>query len=312
MARETPAAPGGTDAVRRTLDTHAVDPEAADRTYLVSMLRRLGYSESQIEDYLAGRAVPPEGQATVALAKSHAVVDPGARHVEVEYTGPGLRDYRFVEVVDRLEVPEEDLVEFQATAPAVEDTQDLMEFQAAPSAVPEPVPEASAEPASDTSWEPGQEEAPPLQASEEAAPWPEEPAEPPASDGIQYHEYTLYNKEEMRDGQPARVFAFSKTPPGEGYEAAREVPEGYEVAENPETGRPFLRRTDDGDWSVADESAGSASAALAAGTDPQRRRVRLKRVRAANREEAMRQVQSEGGNPLASVPIGIEKHLGDE
>ncbi|MGB1586160.1 MAG: DUF4332 domain-containing protein [Thermoplasmatota archaeon] len=59
------------DALRNTLDALALDPEAgADRHYLVTMLRRLGYSEEEIRHVLGD-----EGEE--------------GRVIEVEYTGKG-------------------------------------------------------------------------------------------------------------------------------------------------------------------------------------------------------------------------------
>lgn len=336
MASSPPS--GGTDAVRRSLDAHAVDPESEDKPYLVAMLRRLGYTEAQIQDYLAGRSDPasatPAGTTSAyALAapqhaphappEAHARVEPDhgeRRDVEVEYTGPGLQDYRLVDPVDFL--GDGNLVEFQAEEPA-------------------PVEEAwDADPDAGTVTEPEQMPAPLAEEPTPAEPQPEDPwaatdaaadaaeqaelaeiarrqglewdrlQQQPQDQTIHYGDYTLYQKDETRDGQPARVYAFSKTPPGAGYEAATTLPEGYEIAENPETGRPFLRRLGEEDWGLADAGAVGAAGPQGGG-DPGRRRVRLKRVRAANREEAMRAVEREGGSPLASVPIDIEKHLGD-
>ncbi|HUR63424.1 MAG TPA: hypothetical protein VM241_02975 [Candidatus Thermoplasmatota archaeon] len=348
MARD-PSPSGGTDALRRSLDRREVAAESEDRPYLVSMLRRLGYTDAQIQDYLAGRAepgapaLPPlaapaaESEADVEAAAppapaGHAKTEPDhgeERDVEVEYTGPGLQDYRLVDPVDFFG-DDSALVEFQAeeAAPSEEawddgsetykpgegeelgsDGQPLAEFE-------------PAAPAPEPSWEPETvpAEAPVDDAAEQAElaeiarrqglTWEDAQAQP-QDQAIHYGDYTLYQKDDLRDGQPARVFAFSKTPPGEGYEAATALPDGYHVAENPETGRPFLRRTGEEDWGLA-ESAGTGATGPQGGGDPSRRRVRLKRVRAANREEAMRQVEREGGSPLASVPIDIEKHLGDE
>lgn len=354
MARSSPS--GGTDAVRRSLDSRQVDAESEDRPYLVSMLRRLGYTDAQIQDYLAGRAEPgvssaappaavpaPPTPAPRAAQPSRAEPSPGEpRDVEVEYTGPGLQDYRLVDPVEFFGEPartdDGDLVEFQAgeAASAAEDAwaevapdaaadvgsdgQPLVEFASTPAAEPEaawiPEPEPAPEPAPDeveapapdlAAWEAVPEE--PAAAPEPEEPVPEAPA-PPEMQVIEYGDYTLYHKDDVQDGQPARVYAFSKSAPGEGYEPADAVPDGYEVAENPETGRPFLRRLGEEDWGVAEAAPTTPGPAGAAG-EPTRRRVRLKRVRAANREEAMRLVEREGGNPLASVPIDIEKRLGD-
>ncbi|MEA3203470.1 MAG: hypothetical protein QOI63_1145 [Thermoplasmata archaeon] len=322
MARSQPA--GGTDAVRRSLDHREVDAESEDRPYLVAMLRRLGYTDGQIQDYLAGRAEPglpaaqQEGEVQAAPAAEHAHLahaspehahtepDHGEqRDVEVEYTGPGLQDYRLVDPVDFF-ADDGNLVEFQADeGVAWEDADAGHETytQGELGSDGQPLAEFTSPTDSEPAWE-EPAAAPALEAAEPA--W-----EAPAQDqAITYGDYTLYQKDDVRDGQPARVYAFSKTPPGEGYEASKELPEGYQIAENPETGRPFLRRVGEEDWGLAEAGGGSAAGGPQGG-DPTRRRVRLKRVRAANREEAMRVVEREGGNPLASVPIDIEKHLGD-
>jgi hypothetical protein len=347
MAQRHPTS-GGTDAVRRSLDRREVDAESEDRPYLVSMLRRLGYTDAQIQDYLAGRAEPgapappaePLAESAPTPAQPHAHLahpahaktepDHGEqRDVEVEYTGPGLQDYRIVDPVDFFG-DDGSLVEFQAeeAAPAAEswetdagsetykpgqeelgsDGQPLAEFAPAAPAEPAPEPDQAA-------WESGTAAADAAEQAElaeiahrQGLSWE---AAQPQEQVITYGDYTLYQKDDLRDGQPARIYAFSKTPPGEGYEAAKELPEGYQIAENPETGRPFLRRLGEEDWGLAEAGGGSAAGGPQGGGDPNRRRVRLKRVRAANREEAMRQVEREGGNPLASVPIDIEKHLGD-
>jgi hypothetical protein len=327
MARSHSSA-GGTDAVRRSLDSHAVDAESEDRPYLVSMLRRLGYTDAQIQDYLAGRA-EPDAPAAAPLAESaapplaapaeHARVEPDhgeGRDVEVEYTGPGLQDYRLVDPVDFF-ADDSKLVEFQAAeaAPAAEsweaetgsDGQPLAEFTHAEDAPAETAPSEDAWAAADATDV--AEPATLAEVGQDATTWEPAPAQP-QDQTITYGDYTLYQKDDLRDGQPARVYAFSKTPPGEGYEAATELPEGYQVAENPETGRPFLRRIGEEDWGLAE--AANLAGGPEGGGEPGRRRVRLKRVRAANREEAMRLVEREGGNPLASVPIDIEKHLGDQ
>ena len=332
MAR-SPSSSSGTDAVRHSLDSHAVDAESEDRPYLISMLQRLGYTDAQIQDYLAGREMPaqPTAHATnhapsaKAAKPTHARTEPDhgeQRDVEVEYTGPGLQDYRIVDPVDFF--GDQNLVEFEQ-APAAGEWEDtgsetatlgegtdgqsgeLNEFQ--------PATEEDIARAASEGW--NEADAADADAKEQAElaeiarrqglAWDDTQAQA-ADQTIHYGDYTLYQKDDLRDGQPARVFAFSRQPPGEGYEPATQLPEGYQVAENPETGRPFLRRIGDEGQSgdVLQGTAGPDSG------DPNRRRVRLKRVRAANREEAMRLVEREGGSPLASVPIDIEKRLGDE
>ncbi|HLF16053.1 MAG TPA: hypothetical protein VI796_01290, partial [Candidatus Thermoplasmatota archaeon] len=80
------------DPLRSTLDRLAVDPSArADRPYLESVLRRLGYSEVEIQTYL-GTSPGMPGLSESSTAEP----DAGERVIELEYTGPGLRDYQIV------------------------------------------------------------------------------------------------------------------------------------------------------------------------------------------------------------------------
>jgi hypothetical protein len=142
------------------------------------------------------------------------------------------------------------------------------------------------------------------EAAPEAAPEPL--AETAGEAGpFQYKDWTLYSRDELRGDQPQRIYFFSKGQP-DGSEPAS-LPEGYEVAENPDTGRPFLRR--------AQEGAGFAptidSAHPREPGPPPKKRVRILRVRAASREEAIAKLQAEGRNVIASMPIDIEKRFGE-
>lgn len=383
------------DPLRSTLDSLHLSPEAkADRPYLESMLRRLGYSQAEIEAYFQSNPAPsPAG----------APADPDDRLIEIEYTGPGLRDFAFVEPVDASELQTglgagltagEEVI---SAGPSMDDVDALMEQQglgdfgdegfqqqaqddvvfakgpgeeedapageggegegaesgpagegAEPAAGAEEakakedeftlgegmvefqemeLQEAVTAPIPDPSTEGWQEVATPqpgdaAAATEpawqgemlpEAAPIPDveairdEPeewevvAEPPAPSGFQYNDWTLYSKEQDGpDGSAQRIYFFSKGEPTDADPA--EMPPGYEVAENPRTGLPYLRRigeeeTDPGDIRQV-------------GNDPQRgkkKRVRVKRVRAASKEEAERKVSEAGGNPLTTMPIDIEE-----
>lgn len=136
-----------------------------------------------------------------------------------------------------------------------------------------------------------------------------------APHGFQYGDWVLYKRDELKGDQPQRVYFFSKGTP-DGAEAAP-LPDGYEVAENPETGRPYLRRAGSG--------PGAGSGGFGSGApdidpahpsaDPRsqpgapKKRVRILRVRAATREEAIAKLQAEGRNVIASMPIDIEKKL---
>lgn len=405
------------DPLRRTLDTHRVDPSAAsDKPYLESMLRRLGYSDAEIAAYMSGSKPMPAGVAKPSLIPE----DNTERHIELEYTGPGLRQFNLVigvdesempalaagmeagtevfeggpsmEEVDRLvaegkledfddwgedgpkedavgsmsEVAEEDggapkleameeepdlttpagegapAAEGEASAEgttldlnlptpsgpptlpekpgeAPEDFQvgeNLVEFQETPvnEAVTEVVPEdASTEELRAQGWEVApdlNEEAPATAAAdstEDAGTWETVEAAPDAP--FTYNDWALYSRDELRGDQAQRIYFFSKGAP-EGAEPAG-VPDGYEVAENPDTGRPFLRRVDEmapADAEPVDIDTAHPSAEPGAAP---RKRVRIQRVRAASKEDALRKMQADGRNVIASMPIDIERRLGE-
>lgn len=403
------------DPVRRTLDTLALDPAAAqDRPYLESMLRRLGYSEAEIQAAL-GRGTAPAAE---PAASATAEPDEGERRIEVEYTGPGLRTFNLaigvdaselandplglgagleagtevfeggpsMEEVDRL-VAEGDLSDFddwgdgakegegapaegttpegeapaldleslktdapvggeeiapagdggadfagtapaegsgtlelppgeQGTAPAAtgpdyQSGEPMVEFQAMElnEAVVQPVDAArEAERLQGLGWdvadpatgEFAQEEAPEAPADDRT--WEQAGDEP-----FQYGDWTLFKRDELRGDQPQRVYFFSRGTP-EGGEPAP-IPEGYEVAENPETGRPFLRRSAEGGEGYATDVDLAHPSADPTDRGQPKKRVRILRVRAASREEAMQKLAAEGRNVIASMPIDIEKKL---
>ena len=90
------------DSLRTTLDHLAIDPAArGDKPYLITMLRRLGYSEQEIQAYLG------EPQAA-AVAVPEVLEESGERIIELEYTGPGLRDFQLVVPVDAAEFDVDD------------------------------------------------------------------------------------------------------------------------------------------------------------------------------------------------------------
>ncbi|MES2154300.1 MAG: hypothetical protein V4510_04115 [bacterium] len=123
---------------------------------------------------------------------------------------------------------------------------------------------------------------------------------------FQYGDWMLYKRDELKGDQPQRVYFFSKGTP-EGSDPAP-LPDGYEVAENVDTGRPFLRRSGSPGPSYSPEVEAAHPSA-----DPRsggaKKRVRILRVRAATREEAIAKLQAEGRNVIASMPIDIEKKL---
>ncbi len=388
----------GAEAARTGLDKRAVVAEA-DRPYVASMLRRLGYSEAQVADYLAGRTNAPSGRPHCRTADDSRT----GRDIEVEYTGPGLRPYRLVIPRD-LEFAAQHDLEFtevppasdtawqpadaflgweqdgwrlyrsnEPTGDAVADHRFARSDEAAPEAasaayVPdgyqvewnekgEPIlaplatmsevptdPRAPAEPAFE-GWEENgwrlyraakpkkdvvashrfarSEEKPPRKHVPAQVPdgyrvswdeagtprlesmtqaWSEVPA-PGSGAGFEQGDWRLYSKDEG-DGEAAqRIFFFSREKPDQAVPA--EVPEGYEVATNPETGRPFLRKVQD------DEPVQSIDSAYPGldSTTPMRKRVRIVRVRATDREAAQRKMEREGRTVLATMPIDIEKKV---
>jgi hypothetical protein len=157
---------------------------------------------------------------------------------------------------------------------------------------PEPVPAET--------WEAGAEPA-----AEAPAAVGDETWEAPET-GYQYGDWTLYRRDEMRGGEPQRVYFFSKGTPEGGVPAA--IPEGYVVAENPDTGRPYLRQATGTEYSPEGIDTAHPSADPRAGAGG-KKRVRIMRVRAATREEAIAKMQAEGRNVIASMPIDIEKKL---
>src|SRR5690349_14061935 len=98
--------PTAVDPVRRTLDTLALDPAAAnDRPYLESMLRRLGYSETEIRAALHGTPAPstPAAPAPKANGGAPPPTDDD-RVIEIEYTGAGTKEFIVVVGVDQSEL----------------------------------------------------------------------------------------------------------------------------------------------------------------------------------------------------------------
>ncbi len=401
----------GADAARTSLDTRAVAGDAADRPYVTSMLRRLGYTDAQIADYLAGKPLSRGGPAAPphATRATEAADRRAARDIEVEYTGPGLREYRLVRPKN-LEFGQiqGETLEFTEAPSAVEESYVYQETPAwndgAPSQAPfegweqdgwrlyrkadatgedplaehafarydSPAPEgmvpagvpdghevvfdpATGEPslqalapAGFPGWEQdgwrlykstksknqdplkthrfarSEDKAPRNHApapvpdghevvwDEEGKPalqaiapleesWAEAPAAP--AEGFEQDGWQLYSKDEGEGQEAQRIFFFSREAPDEAVPA--EVPEGYEVAVNPETGRPFLRRQETEPDASPIESANPTVDSAVAG----RKRVRIVRVRAADRDAAQRKMEREGRHVLATMPIDIEKKV---
>ena len=234
------SAAANADPLRSTLDTLELDPRSeADRPYLVAMLRRLGYTERDIEETLrTGKLPTTQPTATdLAPARDYTLVVPA-------------RDTRFALDSDGTagtDAPFEDLerVEF-------EDQSDYVDFEE----VAEP------EPAAEPTWEqapdgPDEEDLLKAQEGGEAAPagepsWEEQPAEageeePPAEAG---------EEESRLDTTPIDTFG-----------------------PDAEVQRPGTR-------------------------------VRVRRVRAASKEEAERKVAGEGRTVIKSVPVDIVERWG--
>ncbi len=351
------------DSLRSTLDNLVVDPAAkADRPYLESMLRRLGYSEVEIQTYL--------GTAPALASAAVAAPDTGERVIELEYTGPGLREYRVVlppdetsfavdadgnpvdlaggltageevlsggpsmsEVdalmeqqdlsdfgdytageseVGKMNVVEgeEDLTQLGTEAPAEGDAGDMVEFG---ESAPADVVEFSGPPEVQVGEELVEFVANPVNVGY-TTPNLSEPTEGAEGDAgasdlaeegpFTYQDWTLYSREvDLSDGRSQRVYFFSKGEPSDGQPAP--MPGGYEVGVNDQTGLPYLRRASEGADPADIPQAYHSDAAPTA--DAGRKRVRVKRIRAATRDEAERQVREEGGEVLTSVPVDIQE-----
>ncbi len=186
----------------------------------------------------------------------------------------------------------EELAQAGAAPEAVQVVEEPVEAEVAPDMAADPAPEMP--PEWGTMADDGWNVQPPAQAA-----GPEGYAV--GEDGGYHHgPYTLYKRDEVREGMAQRVFFFSEDAVDDAQPSP--VPDGYEVAENPATGRPFLRRIQD-QWVIENANAN---------VDPSgapRKRIRIKRVHAASRAEAMSQIEQEGGRPLHSMPIDIEKRL---
>lgn len=239
------------DPLRSTLDNLQLDPRSeADRPYLVAMLRRLGYTERQIDEVVRTGEMPKEAPAQaddgLAPPRDYRIVVPARdSRFELESTAPPATDSPF-EDLERVEfeAPEEELefetvpeevTEFESAAPderaAGAGDDEGLQWQDADTG--EPVPE-------DAAWQTTEEGAPQegeAQALEEAGP----------------------------EGQPPASFEES----------------AIDTFGNPDAVTP-ARKT----------------------------RVRVRRVRAASREEAERKVAGEGRNVIKSVPVDIVERWG--
>ena len=304
------------DSLRRTLDTlHADGGTSAEDADLRSVVQRLGGPRSG-----GSRGGPAHGA-------SHA----GQRHVELEYTGPGLREYIPVFADDTLAPPKaeiEPIMDFEAEPEPLEFRDETLSSEPEPIIEEEPLEfadetiEPEPEPEADLAFETVEPEPEPepelvFEPIQEQAPEPEPEPEPdPLDEGwkdVSDQEYkreleghrigpwTLHIKKAHDAQRPGRkekplgddelvekpVYFFSKGKRRPVGARPAPLPAGYESALDAESGLPYLRRI---------------------GSQPARRkRVRIVRVRGANRDEATRKVVRAGPSRrvVATMPIDI-------
>jgi len=184
-------------------------------------------------------------------------------------------------------------------------------------------------------WAPAEEpEAEWAPAEEAQAEWA------PATDAYQYGDYTLYARDvDLSTGRSQRIYFFAKGEPKSGEPSP--MPEGYEVGVSEKTGLPFLRKThtgesvqcgaltnqgkqcrltaqDDSDYCHLHQDYEPPEGVFTADmdTEPLRsgvvdtppRRIRVARIRAADREAAEAELRRQGRDVRGSVPFGIETH----
>lgn len=103
------------DPLRSTLDNLQLDPRSeADRPYLVAMLRRLGYTEREIDEVVRTGVMPAQAPVDDGLAPPRdyrLVVPSGDSRFALDHTGAGAVDAPF-EDLERLEFedPSKDVV----------------------------------------------------------------------------------------------------------------------------------------------------------------------------------------------------------
>jgi hypothetical protein len=234
------------DPLRSTLDNLQLDPRSeADRPYLVAMLRRLGYTERQIDEVVRTGEMPTEAPA--------------------QQPDDGLappRDYRLV-------VPARDSrFELESAAPPATDSpfEDLerVEFESPPEEVE-------------------------FETVTEFEPAPDERAESPGGEDLQW--------QDADTGEPVPEDAAWQTTeegaPEEGFGGGALQEQAAGPAPSFEEG--------------AIDTFGNPDASMAGGP---KTRVRVRRVRAASREEAERKVAGEGRNVIKSVPVDIVERWG--
>ncbi len=226
--------PSKTDPLRVTLDELALPAGVqVDRPYLVSLLRRLGYSEEEIERKLGPR---------------------DSRTIEVEYSGG--------------DAPEFDFVAARPGSSAGD----------APAARPEPEPLPDLEPEPEGPGETSFTVRDPYENLPDFSPTGEEGMVSfiPKGGRREYDrgrvetgefEYSIGYKLYYRDvklpsGRTQRIYFFSRTKPRVGVPC--DLPPGYDVCENTETGLPFLAK--EGECPPGSKLIRSASPGPAGGT----------------------------------------------
>ena len=224
------------DPLRSTLDNLQLDPRSeSDRPYLVAMLRRLGYTEREIEEVVRTGKMPAAAPADDGMAPARdyrLVVPSGDSRFALDNMGGAATD-----------APFEDLerVEFEDPANDV---------------VFESIPEGG-----EPEWQDSGQGAPDERATE----------------GLQWEE-----TQEAADAQP------------------EELGEGEVLAEGqPQPGEPGF------DESTIDQFGNPDAVAKQTRT-----RVRVRRIRAASKEDAERKVAGGGRNVIKSVPVDIVERWG--
>lgn len=216
------------DALRATLDRLAIPAEALDdREYLISMLRRLGYTERQIEMELGIKLDGSESK-TIELEYSEEAPEPEPVIEEPPAPSATSKKVETVTVEERVE----------ATASAT---------PAPPEPLPEPEPEDLLDfspPASQTpSWERVQKTTTTTERAARQDAWVRGDAAS-ASQFAYKVDYRLYYRDvKLPTGRVQRIYFFSRSTPKVGVPCG--LPEGYEVCENSRTGLPFLARIDE-------------------------------------------------------------------
>ncbi len=240
------------------LDLHQLDPSAKeDRPYLISLMRRMGYTEVEIADVVSGkktvqevneaRAEPAPQPEPVATVSTEQVDAAAPRLIELEYGGaeevPEFEPVRpkvhptteyAVEEVDEEEdddneftllLPDDDLVEFTEEEPvgAADDDREE-EFVVFEEIEPSPADDAD-----------GWDNVDDLHEEPLATPQPE--PEPEMPSGHEHNGFNLYRRE-LDGGQ--HVYFYSKKRPSDAEPA--DIPDGYAVQESEESGLPYLAR----------------------------------------------------------------------